>query len=127
MQYMHLGTGNYNDATARGYTDISLLSCDKQLARDAQEFFNILSGFADTFPMNELVESPYSLRGLCTKNIRREKENALKGSKGLIVAKMNSICDPKLIKELYAAAGCRRICVPYGKGVCSLMYPPTAG
>jgi polyphosphate kinase len=123
MQYMHLGTGNYNDATARGYTDISLLSCDKQLARDAQEFFSILSGFADTFPMNELVESPYSLRGLCTKNIRREKENALKGGKGLIVAKMNSICDPKLIKELYAAADAGAYVYLMIRGVCSLNVP----
>ncbi|MDO5022766.1 MAG: polyphosphate kinase 1 [Eubacteriales bacterium] len=122
-QYMHLATGNYNDATAKAYTDVGLLTCDRQLARDGQAYFNILSGFVDTFPMTEIVESPYSFRDSMTNSIRREKENALKGSGGLIVAKMNSLSDAKIIKELYEAADAGAYVYLMIRGVCCLKVP----
>ncbi len=123
MQYMHLATGNYNDATAKAYTDIGLLTCNRQLARDGQAYFNILLGFADTFHMLELIESPYSFRDTITSCIRREKENALKGSGGLIVAKMNSLSDAKIIKELYDAADAGAYVCLMVRGVCCLKVP----
>ncbi len=122
-QYLHLGTGNYNDATAKGYTDISILTCDKQLAADAGAFFNIVTGYADTFPLKELIESPFSMRKEFAARIAREKALALQGKRGLIIAKMNSLSDPQFIEALYDAAETGVKVFLMVRGICCLNVP----
>jgi polyphosphate kinase len=103
-RYMHLGTGNYNATTSTRYTDIGLFTADDKMGEDATEFFNRLSGFSDDKPMNKLITAPDSLKKRILSLIEREKENALAGKKASIVAKMNSLCDPDVIKALYEAS-----------------------
>ena len=122
-QYLHLGTGNYNDATAKGYTDISILTCDQQLAADAGAFFNIVTGYADTFPLKELIESPFSMRKAFVARILREKALAEQGKRGLIIAKMNSLSDPQFIGLLYEAAAAGVKVFLMVRGVCCLNVP----
>ena len=103
-RYMHLGTGNYNATTSMRYTDIGLFTADDKMGEDATEFFNRLSGFYDDKPMNKLITAPDSLKKSILSLIEREKENALAGKSAAIVAKMNSLCDPDVIKALYEAS-----------------------
>jgi polyphosphate kinase len=103
-RYMHLGTGNYNATTSMRYTDIGLFTADDKMGEDATEFFNRLSGFSDDKPMNKLITAPDSLKKRILSLIEREKENALAGKSASIVAKMNSLCDPDVIKALYEAS-----------------------
>lgn len=103
-RYVHLGTGNYNDSTARLYTDFGILTADSQIGEDAGAFFNILTGYSHTFPMKDLVASPYAMRDAITMRIKREADNAKRGLPAGIIAKMNSLSDPGLIEALYAAA-----------------------
>lgn len=103
-RYMHLGTGNYNATTSTRYTDIGLFTADDKMGEDATEFFNRLSGFSDDKPMNKLITAPDSLKKRILSLIEREKENALAGKSAAIVAKMNSLCDPDVIKALYEAS-----------------------
>ena len=103
-RYMHLGTGNYNATTSMRYTDIGLFTADDKMGEDATEFFNRLSGFSDDKPMNKLITAPDSLKKRILSLIEREKENALAGKSAAIVAKMNSLCDPDVIKALYEAS-----------------------
>lgn len=102
-RYVHLATGNYNDSTARLYTDFGLLTCDEAIGRDAGAFFNSITGFEE-MPMEQLVVSPTMLRKKLGQLIKREKENAAEGKPARIVAKMNSLVDPKIIDKLYKAA-----------------------
>ena len=87
-RYLHLGTGNYNDATARGYTDLSLLTCNEVFAQDASAFFNLLAGYPESLPSEKLVASPFSLRAMLEEKIDREAANAAAGLPARIVAKM---------------------------------------
>ena len=103
-RYMHLGTGNYNATTSMRYTDIGLFTADDKMGEDATEFFNRLSGFSDDKPMNKLITAPDSLKKRILSLIEREKENALKGESASITAKMNSLCDSDVIKDLYDAS-----------------------
>lgn len=102
-RYVHLATGNYNDSTAKLYTDFGLLTCNEVIGRDASAFFNCITGYDET-PMEELIISPTMLRKKLNQLIRREKENARDGKPARIMAKMNSLVDPKIIKKLYKAA-----------------------
>ena len=103
-RYVHLGTGNYNDVTARLYTDMGLLSCDETLGRDAGAFFNTVTGYGETAPMEKLIAAPTHLRKAIKHLIKRETEHAENGRPARIIAKMNSLVDPKVIKWLYQAA-----------------------
>jgi len=101
-RYIHLGTGNYNDNTARLYTDLSLLSCDEELAGDAAILFNLLTGAAEPpEKWEKLCTAPFDLRSKLVEMIK--KETAL-GKKGRIIAKMNSFSDPELITLIHEAA-----------------------
>ena len=102
-RYVHLATGNYNDSTAKLYTDFGLLTCDESIGRDAGSFFNTITGFDET-PMEQLVVSPTMLRKKLNQLILREKENAQAGKPARIIAKMNSLVDAKVIRKLYKAA-----------------------
>ena len=103
-RYVHLGTGNYNDATAKLYTDIGLLTCSQGIGEDATAVFNMLSGYSEPLHWNKLSLAPLWLRDKFLELIAREKDNALSGKEGKIIAKMNSLCDKEIIDALYDVA-----------------------
>lgn len=103
-RYVHLGTGNYNDATAKLYTDIGLLTCSQSIGEDATAVFNMLSGYSEPLQWNKLSLAPLWLREKFLSLIRRETENALAGKEAKIIAKMNSLCDKEISDALYDAS-----------------------
>ncbi len=103
-RYVHLGTGNYNDSTAKLYTDCGLLTCDGRIGEDATAVFNMLSGYSEPESWNKLVVAPLWMRDRFLHLIAMEEANARKGQKAHIVAKMNSLCDRGIIAALYRAA-----------------------
>ena len=103
-RYVHLGTGNYNDSTAKLYTDCGIFTCKESIGEDATAVFNMLSGYSEPLAWNELVLAPYWLRDKFLRLIGRETKNARQGREARIVAKMNSLCDPGIIAALYEAS-----------------------
>ena len=103
-RYLHLGTGNYNDITAKIYTDIGLFTASESFGEDASEFFNMLSGFAIPQSWRRLIPAPILMKDYFIRRIRREAENAADGKPGRIVAKVNSLVDEEIINELYKAS-----------------------
>lgn len=103
-RYVHLGTGNYNDSTAKLYTDCGIMTCNPAIGEDATAVFNMLSGYSEPLGWNKLVLAPLWLRGRLLKMIRREKEYAEAGKPAHIIAKMNSLCDKEVIAALYEAS-----------------------
>jgi polyphosphate kinase len=119
-RYVHLGTGNYNEKTARVYTDFGLMTSDRDIGEDASAFFNALTGYSDPPRMRKLVMAPTQLRERVLRLIQREKERAEAGQPAEIRAKMNSLVDEEIIRALYdaAKAGARiRLAV---RGICCL-------
>jgi len=119
-RYVHLGTGNYNDRTARLYTDFGLLTADPVIGGDASAFFNALTGYSDPPAMDKLVMAPTMLRERFVDLIDRERRRAEGGQPAEITAKMNSLVDGELIRALCDAsrAGVRiRLNV---RGICCL-------
>ena len=104
-RYVHLGTGNYNDSTAKLYTDCGIMTCDPQIGEDATAVFNMLSGYSEPPTWNKLALAPLWLRNKCLKQIKKEINNARAGRPAHIKAKMNSLCDKELIAALYEASG----------------------
>lgn len=102
-RYVHLGTGNYNDSTAKLYTDIGLFTCSEMIGEDATAVFNMLSGYSEPRNWNRLSLAPLWLKDRFLYLINREKEYALQGKQAHIIAKMNSLCDKSIIMALYAA------------------------
>lgn len=119
-RYVHLGTGNYNDNTAKLYTDIGLMTANDQYGTDASAFFNLLSGYSDPPVWNKLVMAPLGLRYKLYVLIANEIAQVKKGCDGHIVAKMNSLIDKEIIKKLYEAsmAGVRIELIV--RGICGL-------
>ncbi len=103
-RYVHLGTGNYNDSTAKLYTDCGIFTCKESIGEDATAVFNMLSGYSEPSSWNDLVLAPYWLRDKFLYLIKREIKNIKEGGEGHIIAKMNSLCDPKIISALYEAS-----------------------
>lgn len=103
-RYVHLGTGNYNDNTARLYTDLGLLTANDQFGIDASAFFNLLSGYADPPVWNKLVMAPLGLRKKLCELIDAEIAQARRGGIGHIIVKMNSLIDKGMIQKLYEAS-----------------------
>ncbi len=103
-RYIHLGTGNYHPRTARLYTDFGLLSCNDELAADVSEMFLQLTGLGKAGKLNHLWQSPFTLHPNLIKAIRQEADNARNGKKAFIVAKMNSLLEPEIIRALYEAS-----------------------
>lgn len=103
-RYVHLGTGNYNDSTAKLYTDCGILTCNPQIGEDATAVFNMLSGYSEPLAWNKLSVAPLWLRGRFLRMIRREAEHAREGRPAHIMAKMNSLCDKEIITALYEAS-----------------------
>ncbi|MBE6356188.1 MAG: polyphosphate kinase 1 [Lentisphaerae bacterium] len=121
-RYLHLGTGNYNDKTAELYTDLSLLTCDEELCTDAALLFNLLTGGTEPpDKWHKLSVSPFNLRSDLIRLI--EHEISL-GRNGRIIAKMNSLSDPQMIRLLHraAAAGVKTDLIV--RGICCLRPLP---
>lgn len=103
-RYVHLGTGNYNDSTAKLYTDLGLLTCSEAIGEDATAVFNMLSGYSEPAHWNKLSLAPLWLKKKLLRLIERETEHAKNKRSAHIIAKMNSLCDPDVIAALYEAS-----------------------
>ena len=119
-RYLHLATGNYNDITAKIYTDLGLFTASESFGEDASQFFNMLSGFSIPQVWNRLVPAPLWMKDYFVQKIRQEAENAKNGQPARIVAKINSLVDGVIIKALYDAscAGVRIDLIV--RGICCL-------
>ena len=119
-RYVHLGTGNYNDATAKLYTDMGLLTCNEAIGEDATAVFNMISGYSEPKQWNKLSLAPYWLRDRFIYLIRREAMYAKEGRKAFITAKMNSLCDKEIIAALYEASSAGVEINLIVRGICCL-------
>jgi polyphosphate kinase len=120
-RYLHLGTGNYNETTARLYGDVSYFTCDEQLGHDAVHLFNAITGLSVPQSMVKLAAAPINLRETMMEFIRLETENARRGDKGEIRVKVNSLVDRKIIDALYEASQAGVNVLLNVRGLCCLM------
>jgi len=120
--YTHFGTGNYNDVTAKLYTDMGVLTCDRQLGEDAASFFNLILGYRYIYPMREMIASPYELREAMLMRIRREEAAAKACRPCGITMKMNSLSDPQMMEALLSAAHAGVPVTLMVRGICCLHY-----
>lgn len=104
QRYVHFGTGNYNEITARIYSDVSLLTCNEELGADASSFFNAITGYSQLHNFRKIAAAPLGLRDRLLELINAETERRQQGQKAQIVAKFNSLVDPEVINALYAAS-----------------------
>src|SRR6056297_2422395 len=125
-RYVHLGTGNYNDVTAKLYTDMHYLTCREDIGTDATIFFNMVSGFSNKMTTQHLSVSPYTLREDFYKLIDREIKHVKDGNKGFIIAKMNSLVDRGIVDKLYQASSAGVEIKLIVRGICTLV-PGVAG
>ena len=119
-RYVHLGTGNYNDVTAKLYTDMGLLTASDPIGEDATAVFNMLSGYSEPKSWNKLAVAPIWLKNKCLDLILRERDNALAGKEARIIAKMNSLCDPVIMSALYEASNAGVHIELIVRGICCL-------
>ena len=120
-RYVHLGTGNYNDSTAKQYTDCGILTCDAKIGEDATAVFNMLSGYSEPSTWNKLVVAPIWMRNRFLHMIRMEEEHARNGQEARIVAKINSLCDQEIIAALYSASAAGVKIDLVVRGICCLI------
>lgn len=119
-RYVHLGTGNYNDSTAKLYTDMGMFTCKPRYGEDATAVFNMLSGYSEPLAWNKLSLAPLWLRDKFLSLINREREHAANGRSARIIAKMNSLCDPGIIEALYDASAAGVEIDLIVRGICCL-------
>ena len=119
-RYVHLGTGNYNDSTAKQYTDCGILTCAEPIGEDATAVFNMLSGYSEPKKWNHLSLAPIWLRDKFLSLIGRETANAQSGKPAHIIAKMNSLCDQGIIAALYEASAAGVKIELIVRGICCL-------
>lgn len=125
-RYLHLATGNYNDITAKIYTDIGLFTASETFGVDASEFFNTLSGFSEPPEWRRLIPAPTRMKKYFLEKISQETKNAKKGKKSRIIAKMNSLVDASIIDALYEASNAGVKIDLIVRGICCLR-PGVAG
>ncbi|MBM81891.1 MAG: polyphosphate kinase 1 [Planctomycetaceae bacterium] len=104
QRYVHFGTGNYNEATARIYSDVSFLTCNEELGADAISFFNAVSGYSQPQTFRKLAAAPIGLREKLLELIESETDRKEQGQEASITAKLNSLVDPEVIQALYKAS-----------------------
>lgn len=119
-RYVHLGTGNYNDSTAKLYTDMGMFTCKRPYGEDATAVFNMLSGYSEPLAWNKLALAPTWLRNKFVSLIDRERDNAQNGKPAKIIAKMNSLCDAGIIEALYEASAAGVEIELIVRGICCL-------
>lgn len=103
-RYVHLGTGNYHSGTARAYTDLSLITADADIGNDVHLLFQQLSGLASKADLKRLLQSPFTLHAGVLRRIEREMRIARSGRPARIIAKMNALNEPQVVRALYAAS-----------------------
>lgn len=103
-RYMHFGTGNYNESTAKLYSDISLMTCEEDLGSDAVNFFNAVTGDSQPQRFHKLAAAPFNLREKILEMIEAEISQAKSGQRAFLKAKLNSLVDPEIIESLYRAS-----------------------
>jgi len=103
-RYVHMGTGNYHSGTARGYTDFGLITADPDIGADVHMIFQQLSGLAPTIKLKRLLQSPFTLHAGVLKRIDRETRHAKAGKPARIIAKMNALNEPQVVRALYLAS-----------------------
>ena len=103
-RYVHLGTGNYHARTARLYTDYGLFTCDKAVAEDVNKLFHQLTGLGKVEKLKKMLQSPFTLHKNMLNYIEYERAQALQGKEARIIAKMNALVEPEIIRALYSAS-----------------------
>lgn len=119
-RYMHMATGNYNDVTARLYTDMGLFTADVDMGLDASNIFNMLSGFSEPPYFHKLVIAPLGIRKFLHEQIDNEIANVQAGKRGFIQMKMNSLSDTDMIEKLYEASAAGVEIHLLVRGICNL-------
>ena len=124
-RYVHMGTGNYNDVTAKFYTDTAIMTCNPYIGADASAVFNMLSGFSQIQRLEKLDIAPVGLRKKIENLIKNEIRNAKQGFGGQIIFKMNSLVDESMIRLLYEASEAGVDIKLIIRGICCLVpeYP----
>lgn len=124
-RYVHMGTGNYNDVTAKFYTDTAIMTCNPYIGADASAVFNMLSGFSQIQRLEKLDIAPVGLRNKIENLIKNEIRNAKEGFGGQIIFKMNSLVDESMIRLLYEASEAGVNIKLIIRGICCLVpeYP----
>ncbi len=120
QRYVHFGTGNYNENTARIYSDISYMTSDEEFGADATNFFNALTGFSQPQPFRKIEAAPIGLRERLLEMISAETRRKQQGQRAHIVAKVNSLVDPEIIAALYQASQAGVIIKLNVRGICCL-------
>ncbi len=119
-RYVHMGTGNYNDVTARLYTDMGLFTCKETYGADASHLFNSISGYGDPPEYYKVATAPLGLRSRFLELIEREKQHALNGEEARIIAKMNALLDTEIACALYDASAAGVSIDLIVRGICCL-------
>jgi polyphosphate kinase len=119
-RYVHLGSGNYNAATARVYTDLGLFTCRDEIGKDATDLFNYLTGYSEQREYRELFVAPVNLRQKLSRLIERECEHHLQHKNGHLFFKVNALIDPDMIALLYRASQIGVKVDLLVRGMCSL-------
>ncbi len=121
LRYVHLSTGNYNENTAKLYSDISIFTAEPEIANDATLFFNMISGYSAIQTMQQIKIAPINLKSTLISLIEREIQNSSPEKPGLIIAKMNSLAHPEIIQALYKAS-CNNVKIKLNiRGICMLV------
>jgi polyphosphate kinase len=103
-RYVHLGTGNYHARTARLYTDYGLLTCDEAVCEDVNKLFHQLTGLGRASKLKKILQSPFTLHKAMLEFIQKETKNAREGKSARIIAKINALVEPEIIRALYEAS-----------------------
>jgi polyphosphate kinase len=103
-RYVHVATGNYNPVTSSFYTDLGVLTADEEIAADASDLFNVLTGFSRQKKYRQLMVAPVNMRGRMIELIQRETEHARAGRPARIIVKINRLADVEMIRALYEAS-----------------------
>ena len=120
VNYAHVGTGNYHEATAKAYTDLSLLTNDKSITRDLQRIFTQLTGLGQALNLKKVVQAPFNLHAFIIERINNEIKVSEEGGEGHIIARMNSLVDPGVIDALYRASAAGVKIELIVRGICTL-------
>ena len=121
LRYVHISTGNYNENTAKLYSDISLFTAESEITNDATLFFNMISGYSAIQTLQKIKIAPINLKSTLVSLIEREIQNSSPEKPGLIMAKMNSLAHPEIIQALYKAS-CNNVKIKLNiRGICMLV------
>ena len=120
-RYVHMSTGNYNDGTAKLYTDLGFFTCREDLAYELSLFFNAITGYSAIPNLKKLVMAPTTMKTRLLVLIEREASRSSKENPGCIIAKMNSLADPDIIRALYNASRAKVKIQLNVRGICMLV------